>query len=140
MSGREFVDTNVLVYAEDDRETAKQGRARQVIRGLMLEGRGVVSLQVLQEFYAAATRKLGMDAESARRRLLPYSRFEIIQLSLPDILAAIDLHRLHGVSFWDGLIVRAALNGNCKRLLSEDMQNGRVIETLTIEDPFAALA
>ena len=140
MSGREFVDTNVLVYAEDDRETAKQARARQVIRGLMLEGRGVLSLQVLQEFYAAATRKLGMDAESARRRLLPYSRFEIIQLSLPDILAAIDLHRLHGVSFWDGLIVRAALNGNCRRLLSEDMQNGRVIETLTIEDPFAALA
>ncbi len=99
-----------------------------------------VTLSIDQRVVADAPRKLGMDAESARRRLLPYSRFEIIQLSLPDIFAAIDLHRLHGISFWDGLIVRAALNGNCKRLLSEDMQNGRVIETLTIEDPFAALA
>ena len=140
MNGREFVDTNVLVYADDDRDTAKRDRARELIRELMLEERGVLSLQVLQEFYAAATRKLGMDDDAARRRLLIYSRFEIIQLSLPDLFAAIDLHHLHGVSFWDCLIVRAAMNGNCLKLYSEDMQAGRVIENVMIENPFMAPA
>lgn len=138
MSAREFVDTNVLVYAEDARDADKRARARDLVGRLMREGRGVLSLQVLQEFFAVATRKLGMDPESARRRLLLYSRFEVIDLSLVDLFAAVDLHLLHGVSFWDGLIVRAALNGNCRTLHSEDMQGGRVIEHLTIENPFAA--
>lgn len=138
MSVREFVDTNVLVYAEDARDEGKQARARDLIARLMRERRGVVSLQVLQELFAVATRKLDMDAESARRRLLLYSRFEVIDLSLVDLFAAIDLHLLHGLSFWDGLAVRAALNGNCRKLHSEDMQSGRVIEHLTIENPFAA--
>lgn len=138
MSVREFVDTNVLVYAEDSRDEGKQARARDLIARLMGERRGVVSLQVLQEFFAVATRKLGMDAESARRRLLLYSRFDVIDLSLVDLFAAVDLHLLHGLSFWDALVVRAALNGNCRRLHSEDMQSDRVIEHLTIENPFAA--
>lgn len=140
MSVREFVDTNVLVYAEDSRDEGKQARARDLIARLMGERRGVVSLQVLQEFFAVATRKLGMDAESARRRLLLYSRFDVIDLSLVDLFAAVDLHLLHGLSLWDALVVRAALNGNCRRLHSEDMQSGRVIEHLTIENPFAAAA
>ena len=140
MSVREFVDTNVLVYAEDARDEGKQARARDLIARLMRERRGVVSLQVLQEFFAVATRKLGMDAESARRRLLLYSRFDVIDLSLVDLFAAIDLHLLHGLSFWDALVVRAALNGNCRRLHSEDMQSGRVIEHLTVENPFTAAA
>ena len=140
MSAREFVDTNVLVYAEDARNADKRARARDLIDRLMREGRGVVSLQVLQEFFAVATRKLGMDPQSARRRLLLYSRFDVVDLSLADLFAAIDLHLLHNLSFWDGLIVRAALNGNCRRLHSEDMQGGRVIEHLTIENPFAATA
>ena len=138
MSGREFIDTNVLVYAEDSRDTIRQGLARNLIRTLLLERRGVVSLQVMQEFYAVATRKLRMDGESARRRLLLYSRFEFIPLSLPDLLSAIDLHRLHNLSFWDALIVRAALNGNCKLLHSEDMHSGHVIESLSLNNPFAA--
>lgn len=137
MSGREFVDTNVLVYAEDSRDATKQGRARNLIRTLLLEQRGVISLQVLQEFYAVATRKLSMDGESARHRLLLYARFEIISLSLSDLVSAIDLHQLHNLSFWDALIVKAALNGNCKLLHSEDMRSGHVIESLSLNNPFA---
>ena len=138
MSGREFLDTNVLVYAEDSRDPTKQERARNLIRTLLLERRGVISLQVLQEFYAVATRKLGMDEDSARRRLLLYSRFEIIPLSLSDLLSAIDLHQLHNLSFWDALIVKAALNGNCKLLHTEDMRTGQVVETLSLHNPFAS--
>ena len=140
MSGREFVDTNVLVYADDARDAAKQACARDLIRSLLLERRGVISLQVLQEFFAAATRKLGMDAATARDRILLYGRFELIRLSFDDLLAAIDLHRLHELSFWDALIVRAATNGNCGVLNTEDMQHGRVIDSLTIANPFGAPA
>lgn len=137
MSGREFVDTNILVYADDNRDVAKQTRARELIRNLMLERCGVVSLQVLQEFFAAATRKLGMDAGAARERVLLYARFEVVRLTTDDLLAAIDLHRLHGLSFWDGLIVQAALIGGCRVLNSEDMQHGRVFDALTVASPFA---
>lgn len=140
MSGREFVDTNILVYADDNRDVAKQNRAKSLIRNLMLERRGVVSLQVLQEFFAAATRKLGMGAAEARERVLLYGRFEVVRLTTDDLLAAIDLHRLHGLAFWDGLIVQAALAGRCKVLNSEDMQHGRVIDALTIASPFAGTA
>ena len=136
MSGREFVDTNVLVYADDARDIAKQARAREMIRNLLLERRGVLSLQVLQEFFAATTRKLGMDAATARDRLLLYGRFELVRLTFDDLLTAIDLHRLHGLSFWDALVVRAAITGGCTVLNTEDMQAGRMIDSLAIVNPF----
>ena len=138
MSGREFLDTNVLVYAEDSRDTIKQTQARDLIRALLLERRGVISLQVLQEFHVVATRKLNMDPEAARRRILRYSRFEIVPLQFPDLLSAIDLQQLHNLSFWDALIVKAALNGSCKVLHSEDMHSGHVIETLALNNPFSS--
>ena len=137
MSGREFVDTNILVYAEDDRDPEKQNHAKDLIRTLLLERRGVVSLQVLQEFFVATTRKLAMDSAVARERVLIYSRFDVVRLALDDLIAAIDVHRLHGISFWDALIVRAALISNCRILNSEDMQHGHVIDTVTIANPFA---
>ena len=81
-----------------------------------------------------------MDAATARDRILLYGRFELIRLSFDDLLAAIDLHRLHELSFWDALIVRAATNGNCGVLNTEDMQHGRVIDSLTIANPFGTPA
>ena len=76
---------------------------------------------MLQEFFAAATRKIGLS--SARRRVVVYSRFE----APADLLAAIDLHRIHRFSVWDSLIVRAALNANCSTLHSEDLSSGQRI-------------
>lgn len=137
MSGREFIDTNVLVYADDARDPRKQSRARDLIRRLLRERRGVLSLQVLQEYFAAATRKLGLSSEDARRRVEVYTRFDVVTLHPPDLLAAIDLHRLHNLSVWDALVVRAALNGSCLTLHTEDMQPGYAIEQLTISNPFA---
>lgn len=138
MSGREFVDTNVLIYADDAREPRKRDRARALIRELMRDRRGVLSLQVLQEFFAAATRKLGVTAEDARRRVVLYARFDIVTLAPSDLLAAIDLHRLHRLSIWDCLVVRAALNANCTTLHSEDMSDGFVVDSLTVRNPFSA--
>ena len=136
MTGREFLDTNVLIYAHDGRDPRKQTCARQLIRRLLRERRGVLSLQVLQEFFAAATRKLGMNSEDARRRVVQYSRFDVVTLRVADLVAAIDLHRLHHVSLWDALVVRAALNGACTTLHTEDMQSGYIVEALTFRDPF----
>ena len=68
MNGREFIDTNVLVYADDARDPHKQARARDLVRRLLRERRGVLSLQVLQEYFAASTRKLGLAGAEARRR------------------------------------------------------------------------
>lgn len=137
MSDREFIDTNILIYADDARERQKRDRARELIRGLMGTRRGILSLQVLQEFFAVATRKLGMSAEDARRRVVLYAQFDVVTLAPADLLAAIDLHRLHRLSIWDCLVVRAALNGNCTTLHSEDLSDGFVIDSLKVSNPFA---
>ena len=138
MSGREFIDTNVLIHADDARDLRKRRQARELIRGLMGSRRGVVSLQVLQEFFAAATRRLGLDSDHAKRRVVLHSRFDTITLAPADLLAAIDLHRIHLLSIRDSLIIRAALNANCTILHSEDMSSGPRIESLAINNPFAA--
>lgn len=137
MSAREFIDTNVLVYAEDSSYREKQETARALLRNLLPSGRGSLSLQVLQEFFSAATRKLGMPSEEARKRILLYARFDLIPMDQTDLLAAIDLQKLHGTSFWDSLIVRAALKGHCSILHSEDMQSGRIIDGMSIRNPFS---
>ena len=136
MTDREFIDTNVLVYADDVRDPRKRDRARELIRALMRDRRGVLSLQVLQEYFAAATGKLGISAQDAKRRVVLYSRFDTVTLAPADLFAAIDLHRLHRISIWDSLIVRAALNGNCTTLHTEDLSSGQVIESLAIRNPF----
>ena len=136
MSAREFLDTNVLVYAHDSRHYSKQARARDLILRLMQDQSGVVSIQVLQEFFSATTRKLGMPSEVAKEHVFSYARFEVISLSARDVLAAIDLHRLHRFSIWDALIVRSALVGGCASLHTEDLQDGRMIENLAVSNPF----
>ena len=87
MTDREFIDTNVLVYADDVRDPRKRDRARELIRALMRDRRGVLSLQVLQEYFAAATRKLGISAQDAKRRVVLYSRFDTVTLAPADLFA-----------------------------------------------------
>ena len=138
MSAREFVDTNTLIYAHDRRDAQKRTRACGLIDRLLRQRRGVVSLQVLQEFFSVATRKLGMPSQEARAHVVRYTHFNVVTLGVPDVVAAIDLHRLHGWSIWDALIVRAALNGGCRTLYTEDLQDGYTVDGLTVRNPFAA--
>jgi predicted nucleic acid-binding protein len=135
---RFFVDTNVLVYADDDAAAAKQARARELIRELFESGNGVLSLQVLREYFVVATGKLGIGAEEARRKVELYSRFDIASSDLSDFLAAIDLHRLHGLPLWDALVVQSALVTRCGVLYSEDFQDGRQFGGLRVKNPFTA--
>jgi predicted nucleic acid-binding protein len=135
--GRSFLDTNVLVYTDDEDSPEKQRRALELFAVLRRRRSGVVSTQVLQEYFVTATRKLGVAAEVARRKTEIFGRLHLVTLGLDDILGAIDLNRLHGLSFWDALVVRAALISGCSRLLSEDLQTGRRFERLEIVNPFA---
>jgi predicted nucleic acid-binding protein len=136
MSDRSFFDTNVLIYADDKAAPAKQRLALDLIAEHRRARTGVVSLQVLQEFFVTVTRKLGLDAQIARRKVELLAEFDVAAPDLADILAAIDLHRLHGFSFWDGLIVRAAKQSGCRILFSEDMQHAREIDGVRILNPF----
>lgn len=138
MTVRSFIDSNVLVYADDLSAGPKRERARALISGAMLARTGVLSLQVLQEYFSVATKKLGLPAAAARRRVALVSRLDVVILGVQDVLAAIDLHRLHGFSIWDALVIRAALNAGCRVLYSEDLQDGRRIEGLEIVNPFKA--
>ena len=131
-----FLDTNVLLYCDDSANPAKQQKALDIVLEQKRKGTGVVSLQVLQEYFANVTRKLGLDPDLAKKKVEVYARFRVVELSVADILAAIDLHRLHHLSFWDSLIVRAATQSGCRVLLTEDMQHGEVIEGVRIVNPF----
>lgn len=136
MSARSFFDTNVLVYSDDKAIPAKQRRALELIAEHRRGGTGVVSLQVLQEYFVTVTRKLHVDAPIARRKVELLAEFDVAAPGVPDILAAIDIHRLHGMSFWDALIVQAAKQAGCSVLLSEDMQDSRAIDGLRMVNPF----
>lgn len=133
---RFFVDTNVLVYADDRDAPEKRARAREIIRSAFRQRTGAVSHQVLRELFVAATRKLDLSAVAARRRVELYARLDVVSLSLTDLLAAIDLTRLHSLSLWDALIFRAALIGGCQVLYSEDLQDGFRLEGLEVVNPF----
>lgn len=136
MSDPAFVDTNVLVYADDRANPAKREQAQDLIRSVLRDGSARTSLQVLQEYFAVATRKLGMAADVARRHVEIYARLEIVRLEPADLFAAIDLHLRHRFSIWDALIVRAALISGCRRLYTEDLQSGFRIENLEVVNPF----
>jgi len=136
---RTFLDTNVLVYADDQDAGEKTPLCREILRTAISSGRGVLSTQVLQEFFVVSTRKLGVPADTARRKVELLCALEVIGIQVADVLAAIDLQRLHSISFWDALIVRSAAAAGCKRLLTEDLQDGSVISGVRIENPLRAL-
>jgi len=133
---RAFFDTNILVYSDDKRDPAKQLKAHSLIREHRSDRTGVVSLQVLQEYFVNTTRKLGLDPGVARRRLEVFSRFDLVEPRLSDVLAAIDLHRLHHISYWDALIIHCARISGCQVVFTEDLQHGQIIDGVRIVNPF----
>ncbi|HEV7217527.1 MAG TPA: PIN domain-containing protein [Terriglobales bacterium] len=137
MSARSFFDTTVLIYADDKSAPAKQKRAIQLVAEHRRAGTGVVSMQVLQEYFVTVTRKLGVDVRVARRKVELLAEFDVATPDVNDIVAAIDLHRLHGFSFWDSLILRSAIQAGCTILLTEDFQESREVDGVRIVNPFA---
>ena len=140
-AGWTFVDTNVLLYAHDASETEKQPIARALLEALWADRSGVLSTQVLQEFYVVATRKFTppMRRSEARELVALYATWPVVQVDVELILDATALEERAQVSFWDAQIVEAARRAGATRLVSEDLQGGRRIAGLVIEDPFGAV-
>ena len=133
---RSLFDTNLLVYADSADEPGKQRRAIDLVKQHRAAGTAVLSTQVLQEFVNVALRKLRLPPALIRDRLAFYRRFEMVPAS-PELMAgALDLHVLHGISFYDALILQAAIVSGCQQLLSEDLQHGAVFGGVRIVNPF----
>ena len=138
MSGRTFFDSNVLIYLFDEDSAVKQARARERFAEHARTGQIVLSPQVLQEFYVNVTRKLArpLPQPAALAAVAHLNTFLLVPVDGATVLRAVQLHQSATLSFWDALIVQAALEGGCKKLLSEDMQHGRRFQELVIENPF----
>ena len=141
MSARRFVDTNVLVYLFDADAPAKRERARELLATDGVEGRLVISTQVLQELFVTLTRKLAVPLAPDRALAVLDSLEElpVTTIDRPLVRAAAELSVRHRISLWDALIVEAAKAGGCGVLLSEDLQHGWEVGTLRVENPFREL-
>lgn len=138
MSDKVFFDTNVLVYAFDNSEPEKSAISKKLIHDFGGNGNLVLSTQVLQEFYVILTKvgKALLTQEEAGEIVNDFAEFLLIQVDKNIISRAMKRHQSRAFSFWDAMIVEAALQSGCAQLLSEDMQDGLVIGSLTIRNPF----
>lgn len=136
---RSFIDTNILIYSDDAAFPEKQRIALDTLSELRLSGNGVLSIQVLQEYFAVATRKLGVDALLAQRRMTLFSGFDVVIPSVAMLNAAVDLHRLRTLSWRDALVFQSAISAGCAILLSEDVQHGATLSGIRIENPFSGV-
>ena len=135
MSGRVFLDSNILVYAQDGGSADKQQRSREIIARLGHSGDGVISTQVMQELFVSVTRKLGVSPLAAKAVLKTFSVFEIVNAGPALIHEAIDCSVLNAISFWDALIVAAAASAGCGILFTEDLSHGQIIMGVKVQNP-----
>ena len=138
MSGKTFVDTNVLIYAHDVDAKAKHETATSLLRQLWSERSGALSMQVLQEFYVNVTRKIPhpISKQSARLVVNSYSIW-CVECTPGEISTAFRIEDESRITFWDALIVASALKSGASRILSEDLNPGQEIRGIRIENPFA---
>ena len=132
---RDFIDTNVFVYASDRSAGDKRRIAQELVTSAFADD-AAISPQVLQEYFVVATRKLGLPEAIAQQHVRYMAELDQAVIDANVVLRAIDCHRLNALSYWDALIVTCAADKGCSRLLSEDMQHGQTIAGVLIENPF----
>jgi predicted nucleic acid-binding protein len=136
--GRQFVDTNIFVYAHDAGAQEKHERARELISGLWRDGNGCLSIQVPQELFVSVTGKMRrpLDDDEAPALIADLASWETRAPMAHDVLAANALVRRHRVSFWDAMILRSAERLSCDVVWSEDLDSGRTYEGIRVVNPF----
>jgi predicted nucleic acid-binding protein len=132
-----FLDTNILIYAVDSRDPAKQDKAIDVFDRCMRGGTGVISTQVMQEYASAALSKLHQDVDVVVAEVTILESLEVVQLTPALIRRGLELHARHGIHFWDASILAAAELARCTLLWSEDFSPGSVYGMLRVENPLA---
>ncbi len=140
MSGNVFFDSNTLIYAIDSSPEGshKSAKARRLIRDHIQNGSGVISVQVIQEFYVVATQKIAfpLSSDQALEYLNYLSIMEIVKPDYEMVVTAVHIHKRFQISFWDAMIIQAAAFARCDTILSEDLQDGFKINGLRVLNPF----
>lgn len=139
MKGRYFLDTNIFVYSFDENAKDKQQKARELIKTSLKTGNGHISFQVIQEFFNVATTKFEVPMSLLSSKEYLDKIFMQLEVVYPDgdfVKTGLDLPATTGYSFYDSLIISAALKARCDTLYTEDLQNGQKIQNLTIVNPF----
>ena len=137
MSGKCFVDTNILVYAHDITQGVKHERARELVNSLWESGDGILSTQVLQELCVTVRRKAArpLSPESTRKLIEDYVKWPVVVNTAESVLEALDLETRYQISFWDALIVQAAASCGAEILYSEDLADGQKYREVRVVNP-----
>ncbi|MDX8389139.1 MAG: PIN domain-containing protein [Mariprofundaceae bacterium] len=138
MSANFFVDTNILVYSRDSSEPEKQVQAEQWLTRLWLHEQGRISTQIMNEYYVTVTQKLkpGLSNDQARADLRALAVWQPLEVTTTLIESAWRIQDKYGYSWWDTLVISAALFLDCAYLLTEDMQHEQQVGDLMIINPF----
>ena len=133
-----FIDTNIIIYAYDVTAGKKHGTARIIITDLWDSGLGVISTQVLQEFFVNVVQKIPkpIDKQQAKEIVRDFLKWHVVVNTGDSIVDAMDICLRFEYSFWDSMIIEAAIKGGATVLISEDLQDGQVISGVTIKNPF----
>lgn len=133
-----FVDTNIIVYAYDASAGEKHRKALAIMENIWDAGHGIVSSQVLEEFFVSVTRKIArpMETSKAREIVKDLLKWKVVAVDGELILEAIDIHQRYKYSFWDCMIIQAAIQGGAGLLFSEDLSDGQTIGGVKIKNPF----
>jgi len=131
-----FIDTNIIVYANDARNEEKQARALEIVAGHMKSGTGVISTQVLQEYAHVALNKLHQRQDVILRQLMLLENLNIIQQSPSLIRRSVEIKVTYELSFWDACIIAAAEHARCHCILSENMNTGQFYSGIAMQNPF----
>jgi predicted nucleic acid-binding protein len=138
MTGRRFIDTNVAVYAYDSSAGNKQTTAQQVLRDAAAASEGVISVQVLGEFFhATVTRKKILEISKARIALAALRHLDVVSVDKAMVEKAIDFHERFQLRYWDALIISAAKLSGCRTVMSEDLNEGQKYDGVAIVNPFS---
>lgn len=135
-AGRAFFDTNILLYMHSHANVQKQQRAQELFAEFAQSGRLLLSTQVVQEFYAAGSRKLALPPDELKEIVSSLLDLPMIVVEGSEILRAIENTSRYGVSFWDGLILAAAETGEAQTLFTEDLNDGQRYGSVTARNPF----
>jgi predicted nucleic acid-binding protein len=138
MSARFFLDTNILVYAHDASEPLKQAKSRELVCEAVRSGDGVISPQVLSEFFVTVTRKIEVPVaeDKARREIVLLGSLCTVDLDATLVIRALDLRSRWNVNYWDAMILAAAERAVCPTLYSEDLSDGQSYGDVRVVNPF----
>ena len=138
MPDKIFIDTNVLVYAYDADEPIKQARAREILKRGIEDETAILSVQVVGEFFTVVTKRIPnpLSVDEAEEVLNLLGILPIIDLDFRMVRHAIEIHRQHGIAYWDALIVAAAHRAECTQIFTEDLNSGQSYQGVTVVNPF----